>query len=67
MSALTDLRREAAKAAPGSDLQCLLSWAERHIGDQFDQIHDLIAEEGRLRAENEMLRDKLRALGVDLP
>lgn len=63
MTALTELRAEAAKAPPpGSELQALLLWAEKHIGDQFDRIHEMAENEVRLLQENEKQRLAIIAL-----
>lgn len=41
MTAITRLREEIARHPSGSNVACLLSWAEQHIADQFDIIDEL--------------------------
>ena len=44
MTALHDLRTEAQNHPEGSAARRLMTWAEIHIGDQFDAITKLIAD-----------------------
>jgi septation ring formation regulator EzrA len=53
MSMLQILRAEQAKHKAGSDLQKLLCWAELHIADQFDRIHELEEELQAVSKDNE--------------
>lgn len=41
MTAITQLREEIKKHPAASSTARLLSWAELHIGDQFDRICEL--------------------------
>lgn len=60
MTAITELRAEAAKHPAGSHLAKLLSWAELHIGDQAIVIEELEAD---LKAANEEVAALNKALG----
>lgn len=59
MTAITELRAEAAKHPPGSHLAKLLGWAELHIGDQAIVIEELEAD---LATKNEDIKSLSTAL-----
>lgn len=53
MTAITELRAEISRHPSGSTTARLLSWAELHIGDQFDRICELEDELLAERTKNE--------------
>lgn len=62
MTALHDLRTEAQNHPEGSAARRLMTWAEIHIGDQFDAITEMESDNQRMRSECATLRKALQAI-----
>jgi len=60
MTALTELREEAALQPDGSRAKRLLTWAEIHFGDSAERISELEEECTQMDIERENLRHALR-------
>ena len=65
MTALSDLRTEAARHPDGITAKRILTWAEIHIADQFDIICELEDDNKRLYAECAALRQALLSAEVN--
>lgn len=65
MTALHALRLAAAEQ-PEGDLKRLLTWAELHIGDQFERICELEDELKHADAENQRRANALNAVRAAL-
>jgi len=65
MTALHALRLAAAEQ-PEGDLKRLLTWAEMHIGDQFERICELEDELKHADAENQRRANALNAIRAAL-
>lgn len=61
MSALHALRLAAAEQQDGGDLKRLLTWAELHIGDQYERICELEDELKQADTENQRRANALNA------
>ena len=65
MTALHALRLAAAEQ-PDGDLKRLLTWAEMHIGDQFERICELEEELKQADVENQRRANALNAIRAAL-